>query len=208
MSGLIKIEWQGGKTIKDIQKRFEKELSEKVILQATAKALNDTASRVQGYIRKEVKNSYTLSQKYLDRASKTSKKAYSNTSGLYAEVSYSAKTIPLIGFKNNAQVGKRKPISVMVLKGKTTVFKHAFAATFKSGHTGIMQRGRYMNGHFVPERAKTASGRVRITELKAPSPFGMAFSERMKPRITKYVDGYLPGRVQFFLEQQLKRITK
>jgi hypothetical protein len=204
----IKIEWEGKKSIKEIQNKFKKELSERAILQATARALNDTANRVQGHIRKEVKNSYTIKQKYLTRASNTSKKAYPTTSGLYAEVSYSSKPIPMIGFENNAQVGKHKPITVTIMKGQSKVFRHAFAATFRSGHTGIMQAGRYEKGKFIPGRLKTNSGRVRITELKAPSPFGMAFSEKIRPKIIKYVDGYLPGRVQFFLEQQLKKITK
>lgn len=208
MGLLIKIEFEKKHSVKDIQDKFRKHLSEKVILSATTRALNETATRVQGHIRKEIRKEYTINNKYLNRASQTSKKATPTAYGLFANVSFKSSPIPMIGFKNNAQVGKRRPISVTVMKGRPAVFKRAFAATFVSGHTGIYEQGYYNKGKFVHVRIKTKTGRTNITELKAPSPFGMALTERMKPKITKYVDNYLSGRVKFFLEQQLSRMRK
>jgi len=213
--GLIKIEFEKNHSVKDIQDEFRKYLSEKEILRGTARALNDAANRVQGHIRKEIRKEFTINNKYLSRASQVSHKATANTSDLYASVAFSNRPIPMIGFKHSARpkqknipVKDRRPISVTITKGKTVFLKRAFFASFRSGHTGLYEAGSYDRGRFIHEKVKTSTGRTKITEMKAPSPFGMAFSERMQPKITKYVDGYLPGRVKFFLEQQLSKMRK
>ena len=92
----------------------------------------------------------------------------------YTEVSrLNESRLPIIAFKPK-QSGSS--ISVAIHKGKTTMIRHAFVATMASGHKGVFSRGRYQKRvGFVPGREKTASGKIRITELMTASPFTMGY---------------------------------
>lgn len=207
MSGFVNITYEGKHTVNEIQKRFREQLPEKEILKTTARALNETAKKVQGFIRKEVRKEYTVNNKYLDRMSSISKYAAGNSNALYAHVNFSYKPVPMIGFKHTGKPGQRKPISITVKKGKSATFRHTFIASLGSGHIGIFAPGSYNKGEFVYRNAQTSSGKTRITELKSASPFSMMHIKPMQAKIVEYVDKSLPSRLQYFLQKKLDKMN-
>lgn len=207
---------EGRKSIEQIQREFEKNLSEKEILTATARAINDTSKRVQGFIRKEVRTNYTINRKYLERMSTVTRMAKGDHSRLYSEIAFRYKSIPMIGFKHSGEKGKKRPITVTIKKGNSITLSHVFIATMrnqaKSGevseHQGIYGAGRYTGGKFIFDNSRTASGKQRITEYKSASPFTMSTTKPMEPKIKTYVDKYMPDRLRYFLQSKLDKLSK
>lgn len=199
--------YEGKKTAGSVQREFANRLSEKEILKTTAFALNTTARRSQGFVKREVKKDYTTSNKYLDRMSKLSKPASGKQGGLYAEVSYSFKPVPMIGFRHK-QNGKRSGVSVEIKKGKSILMKHSFIATMKSGHQGIFSSGSYVSGKFRPAYSRTSNKKTRITEMRTASPLTMATSKGLQPRIIKYIGQSLPSRLRAMLQRKVDQVTK
>lgn len=208
----ISITYDGRYSVQSIQAQFRNQLSEREILKTTARAINETAKKVQGHIRKEVRKDYTVNNKYLDRMSYVSKMAAGTNSGLYSEVKFSYRPVPMIGFKHTGGTankrGKKKNISVTIKKGQAKTFRHAFLATFKSGHKGIFANGYYDGGKFTRDNTQTGTGKGRITELKSTSPFSMMNIAPMRAKINTYVDRSLPSRLQYFLQQKIDRMTR
>jgi len=210
----IKVTIEGQKSLSGIQREFSDKLSEKQILKATALALNDTSRRVISRSKKEIKQEYTVSNKYLDRMAKVRKPARGTQSGLYAEIHFSYKPVPMIGFKNKDK-GTKKGIRlkaggvvVEILKGKQQLLKHAFISTMRSGHQGIYGRGSYVNGKFVFSKERTSTKKSRITEYKTASPFTMGRNKEIESRNTEFVKRTLPSRTKALLQQQVDKLTK
>jgi hypothetical protein len=208
----FKITIEGKNSIERVQRSFERELSSKEIVRETAKALNSTAKRVQGFIRKEIKSSYTMNQKYLERMSYVKK--FANPSELYSEVAFNYRPVPMIAFNHSG--GKKGGVMVNIRKGKAYRIPGAFIVsmrgTKKSGehyeHEGIFAAGRYIGKKFVFEQKKTPSGKTRITELKSASPFTMGTTKNMQPKINSYVDKNLPHTLNYFLKRKLVKISR
>jgi len=209
----VNITFEGKKSIEAIQKEFQGQLSEKQILKTTAYAINETAKRVVSRSKKEIKQEYTVNNKYLNRIHRI-KKASGTTSGLYAEIYFSGKPIPMIGFKykdKSKKGGKRLKsggVIVEIFKGKQQLLKHAFIATMKSGHTGIFGNGSYIEGKFVHSKERTASHKSRITEYKSPSPYSMERNKGIKERNFAYIETTLPSRTRALLQNKLNKLTK
>lgn len=212
MAGLVQITYEGKQSITDIQKKFKEHLSQKEILKSTAYAINRTADRVQAHIRVQVRKEYTIKNKSLEKMSNVSKMAAGETTRLYAHVSFSYLTIPMILFRYTGTVGEiyniktkqLKPITVTIRKGQTKVFRHAFIRQKKNGSgLGIFSYGRYQDKKFVPDLTLK-----KQTELKSASPFTMAFSKGIQPKINDYVAKELPGRLQALLDRKLKKMSK
>lgn len=202
-------------SLKDIQRKFESELSEKQIQATTARALNETGKTVQGFIKKQVRAEYTMSAKYLARMSTITHFASGNQSGLYTSINFRYKTIPMIAFKHTGKRGKKKStITVQIKKGNSIALKHAFIAAMRntskqgevSEHEGIYAAGRYVGKKFVYDKSRTASGKTRITEMRTASPFTMSLSQSIQPKIDEYVSRTLPSRLEFFLQRKLDKM--
>lgn len=144
------------------------DLPEKMISQATPRALNSTATTVRAEAARRVGKTYNIKigaakgQMRIDKAWK---------GRLLAKIVVSGRPIPLIEFDarpsgpHSGGVGGRN-VSVRV-KGKRKQLRNAFVATMNSGHRGIfvrMQRGK-------------GSGRLPIKELFSLS-LPVAFTQK------------------------------
>lgn len=189
--------------IERIQQQFRRLLSEAEILKATAQGINGVMGRgVISRLKKAVKTRYNVSQKYLNRFAVVSPKAYSNR--LYAGIKINYSPVPLIAFKPKQTQGN---VSVAIQKGKAVVIHNAFISTMASGHQGVYSRGRYVKGRgFVPEKSKTESGKVRITELRTASPFTMATGASVADDVQKYMGKEVVARVEGILKSRVKKI--
>lgn len=212
----IKIEYEGHADMQRIAKEFEGKLSEKEILKTAAFAVNITARRILGMIKKEVKKDYTITNKHLDRAAKLTKPASGNRSGLYATISYSPKTIPMSGFKfSDLNKGGQffsynipmNGVRIEIKKGKQEILRHAFVKSMKSGHLGIWGHGSYVSGKFVPKDMLTGGGKPKITEMKTASPFTMYTNPKMDNRIYDYVGTNMPNRFKALLQQKVNKMN-
>ena len=210
----INVTIEGKKSIESIQKEFSNQLSEKQILKTTAFALNETSRKVISRSKKEIKQEYTVNNKYLDRMAKVKKPARGTQSGLYTEIHYRYSPVPMIGFKNKDK-GTKKGIrlksggvQVEILRGKQQLLKHAFISTMRSGHRGIFGRGSYINGKFIFSKERTSSGKSRISEYKTASPFTMGRNRNIESRMTAYVKQTLPSRTKALLQLKVDKLTK
>jgi hypothetical protein len=221
------VTFEGRQTVEDIQRRFRSELSEIEILKATSKAINITAYRTQNFIKKEIKSQYTINKKYLDRSSKIATRAKSAVNGLYAHVTFSYQTVPLIGFNHSqrqTRSGSNRGISSRV-KDERKSWKHAFIAKMSGisnkgehyEHEGIFAAGHYSKGTFIPEKRLTRAqanhprsvgGKNKITELKGPSVFTMSTNAVTRERVNTYVSNQLPKRVEAFIKNAVKKLTR
>jgi hypothetical protein len=209
----FKITMEGKKSIQSIQNEFAKQLSPKEIRKTTAFALNTTARRVIGMAKKEARKEYTVSNKYLDRMSKLSKPAAGTVEGLYAAVSYSFKTVPMVGFnfkESKSRTGKAGSgfIMINIKKSKNEILKHAFVTSTVSGHKGIFEMGRYEGSKFIHEKVKTKTGKIRITQLQGPSASTMAANKNTQEHVTTYVEKNLPSLLRALLQNKVNKLTK
>lgn len=199
---LVQITYEGKQSISEIQKKFEKELKKKEILKTTARAINEVATKVQGHIRQQIRKEYTIQNKFLMKTSYLSKRAAGEESRLYAHVNYSFRPIPFIAFKHSGGTGKR-PVTMTIKKGRSQVFRHAFIKDKRAGGQGVFAQGRYTNKRFVYHKDDR-----RVTELKTASPFTMAFSKAIQPRINAYIEKELPVKLELFLQKKLRRMSR
>jgi hypothetical protein len=212
----FKITFEGRQTVEEIQRKFKGQLSESEILKTTARALNETAKKVQGFIRKQVRQQYTISSKYLNRVSYINHYAKGQQTGLYANVVFSYQTLPMIAFAHSGVKNKKdQVITVEIKKGKTETWRHAFIATMynqkKSGeyanHEGIFAAGRYVGKRFEYDHSRTASKRQRITELKTASPFTLMTNKVIEKEVYAYIDRALPSRLEYFLQKKVDKMA-
>lgn len=211
----FKITYEGRQSLADVQKKFKDQLSETEILKVTAAVLNETATRVQGFIRKNIHQQYNVRQKHLARGSKIGHKAKYQPSGLYTTVEFSYKTTPLIGFGHTGTKNKQnQTIAVEIIKGKSQTFRHAFIAVMsnklKSGevseHEGIYAAGRYEGKEFVYTNAKTKSGRTKLAQLKGPSFFTMFSNRNLKQPIAYYIENRMKNRLEGALQSKINKM--
>lgn len=189
--------------IERIQHEFRDRLSENEILRATAQGINSALSRSIPRINKRVKAAYNIKQKYLSRVAVVSPKA--NSTALWGGIKIKEDRLPVFAFKPK-QTGSA--ISVAIHKGKTVVIRRAFIATMANGHTGVFSRGRYVKRTgFVPGREKTATGKVRITELFTASPFTMGVSKEVAHNVQQFMGLELPARVHGILTDRVVKIA-
>lgn len=204
---LFQITYEGKQSLKDIQDKFKEELSEKEILKSTAYALNQTATRVQAHIRKQVRKEYTISNPYLSKMSKTIKGAKGTKDSLYTEIGFSYIPVPMIAFKHTGTPKSKRPVTVTILKGQTKIFRHAFIrlkSTNKDGNEkfGIYSRGRYNGKRFVYNE-----GDKRTSELRTASPYSMSLGKTIQPRIIAYTEKELPGRLEAVLRKKIEKMA-
>ena len=209
------ITWEGKNSVESIQRQFKDQLSQQQILRTTARALNETSKRVQGFIKTQVRAGYTMNKKYLDRMASVGHYAKGDSSGLYVNINFRTRAIPMIAFKHTgANRQKEQIVSVTITKGKSMTLRHAFIArmrnTRNSGevteHEGIYGQGKYVKGKFVHNNAKTETGKPRLTEHVSTSPFTASTTKEMQPNVLKYVSTSLPSRLKYFLEKKIKKM--
>ena len=197
---MFKIEIKNeGKSMEKVAKEFNHILSQKEIAKTAVSAINITANRARGFVKRETKKEYSISNKWLDRVAKVTRKANPNASGIFAEISYSYKTIPMAGFKYKANK-KNKTVTVEIKKGVQKLLRHAFVATMRSGHTGIWSHGDYSNGKFVPNNAG------KITELRTASPFTMYTSKQLESKVSTFVGNSLASRYRALLQNKVNKL--
>ena len=89
------------------------------------------------------------------------------------------------------------------------MIRHAFIATMTSGHKGVFARGRYKKRiGFIPGREKTASGKIRITELMTASPFTMGVSQTVRTDIAEFMGNEVTARIHGILTSRLNKIER
>lgn len=189
--------------IERIQREFRNNLSPNEILRATAQGINSALSRSIPRINKRVKAGYNIKQKYLSRVAAVSPKA--NSTALWGGIKINENRLPVFAFKPK-QTGSA--ISVVIHKGKTVAIRNAFIATMANGHVGVFSRGRYIKRTgFVPGREKTATGKVRITELFTASPFTMGVSKEVAQDVQQFMGNEVTARVHGILTSRVNKIT-
>lgn len=189
--------------IERIQNEFRNKLSPNEILRGTAQGINSALSRSVPRINKRIKERYNITQKYLSRQAIVSPKASSNN--LYGGIKINEDRLPIIAFRPK-QTGSS--ISVAIHKGKTVMIRNAFVATMASGHKGVFARGRYQKRTgFVPGREKTASGKIRITQLMTASPFTMGISPDVRTDVSEFMGHEVTARVHGILTSRVNRIA-
>lgn len=199
----IKITQEKRGEIERIQNEFRNKLSSNEILRGTAQGINSALSRSLPRINKRIKERYNITQKYLSRQAVVSPKASVNN--LYGGIKINENRVPLIAFRPK-QSGAS--ISVAIHKGKTVLVRNAFVATMGNGHTGVYARGRYQKRTgFVPGREKTASGKIRITQLMTASPFTMGISPDVRTDVADYMGNEVTARVHGILTSRVAKIT-
>lgn len=195
----IKITQEKRGEVERIQNEFRSKLSPNEILRGTAQGVNSALTRSIPRINKRIKERYNISQ----RQAVVSPKA--NSGSLYGGIKINESRLPIIAFKPK-QSGSS--ISVAIHKGKTTMIRHAFVATMASGHKGVFSRGRYQKRvGFVPGREKTASGKVRITELMTASPFTMGISPDVRTDVAEFMGNEVTARVHGILTSRVNKIA-
>jgi len=204
---------EGKKSIQSIQNEFANQLSYKEIQKTTAFALNTTARRVIAMAKKDAKKEYTINSKYIGRIADLTKPAKGTVDGLYAAVSYSYKTVPMVGFnfkESKSRTGKRGSgfIMIEIKKSKNQILKHAFVASMASGHKGIYAAGSYKGSKFIHDKVKTSTGKQRVTEMKGPSFSTMAANKNTQAHVTTYVEKNLPSRLRALLQNKVNKLTK
>lgn len=199
----IKITQEKRGEIERIQNEFCKQLSPNEILRGTAQGINSALSRSIPRINKRIKERYNITQKYLSRQAIVSPKASSNN--LYGGIKINEERLPIIAFRPK-QTGSS--ITVAIHKGKTVMIRNAFVATMASGHKGVFARGKYQKRTgFVPGREKTASGKIRITQLMTASPFTMGISPDVRTDVSDFMGREVTARVHGILTSRVNRIA-
>lgn len=189
--------------IERIQNEFRGKLSANEILRGTAQGINSALSRSVPRINKGIKERYNITQKYLSRQAVVSPKANSNS--LYGGIKINENRLPIIAFRPK-QTGSS--ITVAIHKGKTVIIRNAFIATMASGHKGVYARGRYKKRMgFVPGREKTASGKIRITQLMTASPFTMGISPDVRTDVAEFMGREVTARVHGILTSRVAKIA-
>ena len=189
--------------IERIQNEFRGKLSPNEILRGTAQGINSALSRSVPRINKRIKERYNITQKYLSRQAVVSPKANSNS--LYGGIKINENRLPIIAFRPK-QTGSS--ITVAIHKGKTVIIRNAFIATMASGHKGVFARGRYQKRTgFVPGREKTASGKIRITQLVTASPFTMGIAPDVRADVAEFMGREVSARVHGILTARVARIA-
>ncbi len=188
--------------IERIQREFQKQLSPSEILRSTAQAINGVLSRSISRLKKQIKQEYNITQKYLSRSARVAPKAYS--AHLYGGIEINESRIPLVAFRPK-QAGSS--ISVNIHKGKPEIIHHSFIATMSSGHVGVFSRGRYVKKvGFVPGREKTTTGKTRITELYTASVFTMGINYSVANEVSTFMGAELMARVEGILKSKVNKI--
>lgn len=199
----IKITQEKRGEVERIQHEFRNKLSTNEILRGTAQGINSALSRSIPRINKRIKERYNITPKYLSRQAVVSPKA--NGGSLYGGIKINENRLPIIAFRPK-QTGSS--ITVAIHKGKTVIIRNAFIATMASGHVGVYARGRYKKRTgFVPGREKTASGKIRITQLMTASPFTMGISPNVRTDVAEFMGREVTARVHGILTSRVERIT-
>lgn len=163
--------------------------SEKGADAALRRSLNKTIDHAQSSVVKRVASEVNLLQKNVRPYTSTAKANFTELSG---KVVISRHAIPLVDFPYITSI---VGTSVSVRTSRPAeFFRHRFAATMRSGHTGIFER-RLMNGRPV--------GRLPIDETFGPSP-GMVFYENGDPDMEEIADFFartLDHEVEYILSQ-------
>lgn len=219
MIGFVNITYEGKHTVNEIQKRFREQLPEKEILKTTARALNETAKKVQGHIRQQIRGEYTVKNKYLmekgySKMSDIMKYASGVHSGLYANVGFSYRTIPMIAFQHTGMRNSDRPITVTIKRGSKLRLRHAWiglrrkASKYKPEIEAIYSFGEYAK-KFIPNlHARKGDYSQKASELNSSSPFTMMSTNTMRGKIITYIDKTLPSRLQYFLQKKLDNMNK
>ncbi|MDR2448703.1 MAG: phage tail protein [Prevotellaceae bacterium] len=189
--------------IERIMRQFEKQLSRQEILKSAAQGINSALARSIPRVNKQVKKEYNISQKYLSRMAEVRPKA--NSYNLYGGIHINDKRLPLIAFKPKQ---RGSSISVSIHKGKTITIRDSFIATMTSGHTGVFSRGLYDKKDFITERKKTASGKIRITQIHSSSVFGMGISRGVAYDVQTFMGAEAVARVEGILRSKVEKIAK
>lgn len=212
----VRVTYEGKKSAEVIQQKFKQHLSQKDILKTTAGALNDVAKRVKSSAKQEIRDKYTVKAKYLKKMTSI-KFARPTHGGLYAELSYNFKSVPLSGFyyKDLNKSGKKKlygkmrrGVEVEIIRGKSQILRHVFVQMMPNGHVGVWASGYYKGKRFVPAITKTSSGKRKITEYKTTSPFRMATSPDIAKRLLGLAEQRLPSTLEAMLRAKANSIVK
>lgn len=190
--------------IERLQREFADQLSVNEILRGTAQGINSAVQRTIPKINKGIKAEYNIKQKYLSRMTRVRPKAYSGS--LYAGIEINNAPLPMIAFKPKQNNGD---IAVNIHKGKTEIVRNSFIATMTSGHTGVYARGKYVKRQgFIPGKEKTASGKIRITELRTASVFTMGLNPSVAEQAQEFMGNEAIERIHGILTSRAQKAIK
>lgn len=153
---------------------------DRVLPQATARALNRTATTVRAQASRRIRERYNLKAGAIRAQMRISR---ANRGRLTAEVIASGRPIPLIEFSARQT---RKGVSVQVIRGRRKVRLHAFVAKMRTGHVGVFER--------------TSSKRLPIRELFSVS-LPSAFTQK---EILTSIEQVAVERFRIELERELR----
>lgn len=208
----VTITYEGKQSVQDIQKKFRDNLSEKEILKTTARAINETAKKVQANIRQNIRKEFTIKNKYLMKPGYKSVNSYASGKKLYSNIKFSYRPMPMTAFSFTGKPtknGKQRPVSVTVRKGHRIYLRHAVVFERKRKKEtdlvtlGIYAHGRYIGKQFIPDLNSK-----KVTELKTASPYTMSFGKSMQPKINEFVTRELPIKLRVFLQQKVDKMKR
>lgn len=201
----IRLEIEKKQQIEEIQRRFKKNLSEKVILNATASAINRALSRSIPKINKSVRAKYNINAKYLKRIAYVCEKA--KPTSLYGTLGLSPHPVPIIGFRPKQT---KEGIAVSVKKGSRKLIRKGFIATMKSGHTGVFARGIYGKGRlgFVFGNFINSKGKIAVNEINTASPFAMGLNRAVAKEVREFMDQEVVKVTEGILKSRVEKLGK
>jgi len=166
---------------------------------AVARAINHTMAKAKTQISREIRDKYALDAKTVSQALNQIKADRLTMTG---KIVIRGKPISLYKFKARQT---SKGVTVEVMRGKRRLIPGVFLAQLKSGHTGVMFRGKYGQGKLVRRRTriKPNGPDLPITEIVGISLPKAATNEIILRNITKGINEMFPQR----FEHELKRVV-
>ncbi len=187
-------------------------------------AINATAREARKRMIKQVKARYAINSKGIKYVKVLKQNRKATNSNLTASLYIKTPKSDLAYFKTNPQKalmgtkaftgpeffkGKVLKASPMKILGESSGRSKAFLATFKSGHTGMVQRvlGSDVSSRAKPTRWRTKDGRVeKLQTLGSPSATSM--HHVVFPMIEPDIEQYLQDRLELQVEKVLARAKK
>lgn len=166
---------------------------------AIARAINHTIAKAKTLTSREIRNLYAVDAKTLNQALSQIK---ADRLTLTGKILARGKPISLAKFRARQTA---KGVSIEILRGKRKFIPGVFLVNLKSGHRGVMVRGKYAQGKIARRKVRiNKSGNdLPITELVGVSIPKQLANKIILRSVEKGINEMFPQR----LSHELKRVS-
>lgn len=166
---------------------------------AIARAINHTMAKIKTQSSREIRNIYALDAKTVNEALKHVK---ADRLTLTGKVIAKGRPIPLAKFRARQT---KKGVTLEIKKGRRKFLPGVFIVSLKSGHTGVMFRGKYSGRNMQrrKNRIKPTGPDLPISEMKGVSVPKSLANDIVIKSLTKGINEMFPQR----LTHEIKRIA-